>query len=175
MTARPPVDLSRTWAGPTRAQGDRAQRENGTDLFSCAQGTDEGHCLLIHSILKRTPSTVPAQSNQGRDTKEGQSTIEHPVHQLNAQMNNVVPKGGVEPPRGCPQRILSLYRSGKWWTRPRPNGNDFRAVRVPRATSRHRREPLKPESLATEAPQWSITTVNAEFGIEKQRPLQCDA
>ena len=100
--------------------------------------------------------------------------IERPDHQSNAQMNNVVPKGGVEPPRGCPQRILSSYHFGKWWTQPGTNGNDFRAVRVPHATARHHWEPLKTKPLATETPQSSTATVNAEFGIEKQRPLRCD-
>jgi hypothetical protein len=98
-----------------------------------------------------TTRTAPTQSRHLRNTAETRSMIQHLHNHLKKREKKMVPKEGVESPRGCPQRILSSSHSDKVWTRPRTNGNDFEAVRVPRATLCHCREPLKAKSTATEA------------------------
>ena len=58
-------------------------------------------------IPKRTTGTVLAQFSQLRDTDDARSNRHRPSNELKTREKKVVPKGGVEPPRGCPQRILS--------------------------------------------------------------------
>ena len=58
-------------------------------------------------IPTRTTSTVLTQSSHLRNTKETESITQHLHNPLKQREKNLVPKGGVEPPRGCPQRILS--------------------------------------------------------------------